>query len=57
MEPDLEQKVTAYKELIFHLEHESKIKDELIQAQEEMLATLEGYNKELQKLIQKMLIG
>jgi hypothetical protein len=57
MEPDLEQKVTAYKELIFHLEHESKIKDELIQAQEEMLATLEGYNKELQKLIQEMLIG
>ena len=56
MDPDLEKKLAACKELILHLEHESKIKDNLIQAQTEMIATLESHNNELEKLIQKMLI-
>lgn len=55
MKRDSNYEIAIRNEQIKSLEHEGRLKDELIQVQEEMIQSLESHILKLQKLIQEMM--
>lgn len=56
MMQNVENEIAIRDKLIDGLEHEGRIKDELIRSQKEMIRILEDHNAELAKMIENMLL-
>ena len=57
MKRNVENEIAIRDKLIFGLENEGRIKDELIQSQNEMIRILEEHNAELAKMIESMILS
>lgn len=56
MKRNVENEIAIRDKLIIGLENEGRIKDELIQSQNEMIRILEEHNAELAKMIESMIL-